>query len=96
MFGGAIRGEGAPSRGPLVVSLDRSKGAAIYISFGSAISCPVATSLTIRAEARRHGSLCNLACAWYGGRFAWSGGQAFVGIMSQDSTSLNTLSAESG
>ena len=86
-FGGAIRGSRAQAGAPLVVSLDHSKWAAIYISFGSAMLCPVVASLTIRAEARRHGSLCNLACAWCGGRLAWSGGQAFTGIMSQESTS---------
>ena len=84
---GVLSGGAAPSRGPLVVSLDHSKGVAIYISFGSVISCPVATSLTIRAEARRHGSLCNLARAWCGGRLAWSGGRAFSDKMSKESTS---------
>ena len=84
---GVLSGGAAPSRGPLVVSLDHSKGAAIYISFGSAISCPVATSLTFRAEARRHGSLCNLARAWCGGRLAWSGERAFASKMFQESTS---------
>ena len=81
---GVLSGGTGPEQ---VVSLDRSKGAAIYISFGSAISCPVVTSLTFGAEARRHGSLCNLARAWCGGRLAWSGGWASVGKMSQESTS---------
>lgn len=67
-FGGAIRGSRAQAGAPLVVSLDHSKWAAIYISFGSAMLCPVVASLTFGAEARRHGSLCNLACAWCGGR----------------------------